>query len=76
MASQSLADGRQLCVFADDAQMAQQLVKEVTAAAKENIAKKGSALVSDVGGQNLWGESGRMKMDGVGKAAGFMGIEY
>lgn len=38
-----LADGRQLCVFADDAQMAQQLVTEVTSAAKENIAKKGSA---------------------------------
>lgn len=42
MTSQSLADGRQLCVFADDAAMAQELVKEVTRAAKENIAKKGS----------------------------------
>ena len=42
MATQCLADGRQLLVFGDEAQMAQRLVTEVTAAAKEKIAAKGS----------------------------------
>ena len=52
-----LVDGRQLCVFADDAQMAQQLVTEVTSAAKENIAKKGSAWTGRR--WNMAGDMGR-----------------
>lgn len=38
--STSLADGRTLCVFDDDAAMSKQLVAEVTAAANEAISKK------------------------------------
>jgi len=42
MATSTLADGRQVTVFDDDAAMSKELVAAVTAAAKESIAAKGS----------------------------------
>jgi 6-phosphogluconolactonase len=42
MTSQTLADGRSVVVFDDEAAMSKKLIEDVTAAANEAIAKKGS----------------------------------
>ena len=49
----SQVPGRSLEVFEDDAAMSQQLVAEVTAAAKEAISKKGSSLAEAVWGGSI-----------------------